>query len=386
MIAFFEHSKQRRILSVIALCLFVLATPIEPVSAAQSYIDYSGWRAFLKQSVFNVGLPDRVALSRPRPAAGTKIYRGSKTKTRAEANRVFYHSISATGFAHLSEMRRSMGALAHTAGFDQLSDNERLAFWLNYRNMAVVEMVATGYPFKNARRYMAERLDQKWLKVGDSQWSIRDMENHIVETWKNPLVIYGFHRGYIGSPNIRYKPYTGGTVWRDLRKNAKEFTSSLRGLQFRGRKAYVSEFYKDFKALFPSFEQDLRGHMAHLAYPSLRTRIQSSKGFSARISDPYIADLYGGVVGTFTTANTNAAALLDAVHPAMLSFFVDKTMRSRPGTPLPEHVVELMKTVQVRWQEQMLPGRVIVEDYVGSGKVPEIRMPEATKAKPPNLL
>lgn len=357
----FSFIAMASIAAVLGLC--------SPVNANQSSeVDYTAWTMFLRQTVLEVGRSDRRPPLRPIAKTGSRIYRGNMKRTRNESNRLFYHSISAVGMEYLVALRQSMEALTELKDFETMSENEALAFWLNLHNIAVVELVAKNYPLKESQKLVEAHLDEPTLRVFGQAWSIRQLENHVVETWRNPLVVYGFHRGHIGSPNIRREAFTGDTVWDALKDNAGEFVTSLRGVQFWGSSVRVSSFYKNFEGEFSDLGGGLKTHLLKYAAPKMISDIRSGRRVKAVIEDGTVNDLYSGVTSGSSAVNDNPSALVFSQRlsrtesPRILDFFTTATSKSTNGINLPGHARNLVEAVFKRKERQRQEGLVGVEE------------------------
>ena len=348
--------------------------PVQDDAKAETFkavaVDYSQLTGFLRQIVMDVGKPDRVAPSRPIPPAGTRLYPGNKKITRAEANRVFYHLLMNDRIAPLSGLRESLESVPDVIDFKALSGDERLAYWLNLRNLAVMELVAEVYPIKNAQKHVEKHLDDPRLTVAGEPMSIRDIENHVIAKWDDPLVVYGFYRGHIGSPNMRPDAYTGATVWDDLDDNAREFAGSLRGLQFKKSRVTVSEFYGSVSHAFPDFTADLSRHMVDYLPYDLVPRVANAATIYPTIEDGFVADLYDGRMTNMDGFDNNVAALIGNGNNAQWVNFIANRQTKAAGVNLPVQVIELMTEITKRNKRRAKKGRVQI-DNLSEGEVSE---------------
>ncbi|MCW5725049.1 MAG: DUF547 domain-containing protein [Maricaulaceae bacterium] len=264
-------------------------------------IDYDVWTGLLRDIVLDVGISDRM------PARGVNIYTGSRTpygargRYRYEGNRVIYHLLSDEYLGALSEYRRDLEALPGQIDFAALSRDEQLAYWLNLHNVTVIEQIALQYPVRNIGRLNAAGTDEslfeaKILTVAGVPLSLNDIRLRIVYPgWDNPLVIYGFFNGAVGGPNIRREAYTGAGVWAQLDRNAREFTSALRGADSFGGTLLVSHIYEEARPFyFPAWPESLRAHLRAYARPDMEPILTDARPIRASISEWAIADMING--------------------------------------------------------------------------------------------
>jgi len=209
--------------------------------------------------------------------------------------------------------------------------DERLAFWLNLRNLTVYEAILNEYPIGRRERFWKKLRKDKRLTVEGKAMSIGDIEEHVKATWKSPYVMYAFYNGTIGGPNLRIRAFTRTNVWEYLDRNAREFIGSLRGVQFDDNVAKVSTLYKTHADLFPNFDADLRTHMVEVANPKMAERIRQTDTFKTTVKDWYLADLYSGTFGTGSAAMVGPAALLTAFGDSIDAGHVTPNTLRTPG-------------------------------------------------------
>lgn len=348
-------------LLVSALLLFAVVSPLLADEEAgynlALSISYDDWTKLLKKTVFKTGRSDRIAAPKPKSSIGTRIYWGNKNITRLEANRLFYHNFTDETRQYVVGVRKSLEAVPAEVPLDQFSPNERLAYWLNLRNVAVVEKISGIYPKSNLRKPLSKITADRFLTVGGKKVSIRDIEKHVMKNWSNPLVVYGFYNGTIGGPNIRNEAFTGASVWEDLEDNAKDFVNSLRGLQFRKSTAKVSILYKENKEVFPNFEENLLAHLSNYADPKVLSRLAGITRVKPTVYDWQIADLYNGVLINGTAVNDNPAALISA---GRLGNWLQEKSGSQIAS-LPLHAQNFVRGLAVRNKRRQ--GSVSIEEY-----------------------
>lgn len=329
-------------------------TRYDPITIA--YDDYG---QLLKQTVMTVGRSDRRPAPKPTLPTGTLIYRGSQEITRLEGNRLFYHSFTDGTLKALSTMLQSLSAVSSQVNLSRLHPDERLAYWLNLHNMAVIHAVGQIYPVQKLENHIPQILTRKDIRVSGELWSIADIEQHVTDNWRDLRVIYGFYRGHIGGPNIRRKPYTAKTVWDDLDDNARDFVGSLRGIQFNGETMRLSEFYIEMMAALPKSEEAFKDHLATYATPLMMPKIYNASRVRMDINDWTPADLYEGVTASLTSVNDNPAALLGATTTEWVDFLAKSAHSSI--NHYPPHVQNFVRDLTAKYKRQRA-GAVTIDD------------------------
>jgi Protein of unknown function, DUF547 len=343
-------------------------TPADPIT-----INYSDWTAVLKESVMATGRSDRLPAVRVKSQAGTKLARGNPNRTRLEANRVFFHALGKNNITYIRSIRDSLAGLPDEMPLSDLSKNERLAYWLNLQNVTAYLLVAEDYPVSRLKGLYKKSWPKTRLTIAGKAWSLADIEAYVVAQWQNPLVIYGFYSGAIGSPNLGREAYSGENVWARLEENAVDFIGSLRGVQFRGDTAYVSRHYELLRPLWADFDAGLLRHLRTYGPPEMQAELAAAQRVKATLYDWYIADLYNGHFGLGTAANTNSAAFVLSLPDNLETLQYKTAIASK----FPRHVRRLLFDINQRRLRRLRDGQVTVEEYVD-----EAEATEAPKAAP----
>ncbi len=328
-----------------ATAVFLTASMLHAERQPELSIQYDDWDTVLKATVLDTGTSQRTIGKRTRTQPGTRLTKTNNKMTRNEANRVFYHAMGDKNRADVRAIVDSLAAVPNQVPLNLFPADEQLAYWLNLHNAAVYSMLADIYPETNLKSFHRKNWGRKWIKVGKDFLSVAEIESKIMTRWQDPLVFYGFYQGHIGSPNLRREAYSGANVWQQLRANAREFIRSLRGLQVRHGKLHVSSMYEQYQPLFGDMGVKLRTHLAEYAGLELSSHIHAIEKVKPSISDWNIADLHNGHLGLTSSANSNSAGLVDALHQgdassAQIAFIDDRLAGSQ--SRFPAHVVQFL--------------------------------------------
>lgn len=264
-------------------------------------IDYAALDVILRNVVYEVG-PSTRQVNRARvERTGTRLTRQSASRYRYEGNRMMLHVLNANNRAIITSYREGMENIASQVDFAALTRDEQLAFWINLHNIVLLDEAANAYPTSSVSRIRAgaenETLhDARIINVGGTLISLRDIrENIVYANWDDPRVMYGFHTGEVGSPQLRRTAYTGANVWSELDANAEEFVNSLRGVEDSQRSVRVSPLYREHRAdFFPNWPQDLYDHLEIHAGNMVRERLAVGGEPSFLSYDDALADLTNG--------------------------------------------------------------------------------------------
>ena len=238
-----------------------------PKPSRDLILDYSLLDEILKTSVMYGGPSLRRRASRPDAQVGTRFAYGHTSPYRLEGNKVVFEYMNDDFNTMFSAYADDLVEIGNRLDIASLPRNEQLAYWLNLHNVLLIREVAKAYPVSNPSRIKgadgARLHDTLVATIDGVPLSLRAIREDIVyANWSDPRVIYGFFQGDIGSPAIRRKAFTGDNVWSILTDSAKEFSSSLRGVERFGDEIRVSKLYADTaRWYFPNFEGDVRAHL-----------------------------------------------------------------------------------------------------------------------------
>lgn len=309
----------------------------------------------LANTVLPLGRSDHEAAARPEAPTGSRFLMDNPSPSRLEGNRVMFHEIKDQNLVMINDIRDAMLDLPRRVPLDRLSKNEQLAYWFNLHNVIVLAEIANRYPmvmidtlWEDCAKETSFACERRFNLAGETMVSLRDIENHVLANWKDPLVIYGFYMGAVGTPNIRSAAFRGDDVWEDLQDNAVDFVNSVRGTRLNGKtKLRVSTYYETMAQMFPDFQADLMNHLRTYARGEFKSDLDVVNELKANIDDWHIADLYNGHL----VAQRGA-----------------QTVETKAGR-FPPHVARLLEGVVERHRNRL--GTVYIEDLPSAPKAAE---------------
>lgn len=280
-------------------------------------IIYDDVEALLKTAVLYMGKSSRQKAKKSKAKTGTRLRNKIKPLTDLEGNRFFYEAFdSPEKIVLMTNVRKSLEQLPTNSPLQFFSKDEQLAYWLNLYNISLLEQLILIYPQKNLKPLTekGKLFDQKHLVVANEKISLNDIKQIVIHNFGyDPLLIYGFHQGYIASPDIRREPYTGKRVWKILERNADLFINSNRGTFSDGSTTFkVSKLYEQNKMFFKDFDTDLRDHLKKHLTRLYKSKLLAAKEIETETTNWQIADLYGTERKYGGSIANSSAALLDA--------------------------------------------------------------------------
>lgn len=348
-------------LGVVCLCLslvpaaYAAELPTEFSQQSKYKLDYSDLNAVLGSAVLDMGPSTHKRAKKPRSSTSSRMVLANPLPSRLEGNRVMYDKFQDAQVAYLQGMRDDLLAIPSQLPIEQLSKDEQLAYWFNLHNSIVLAKLAEEYPVTRLAPFFDPEDEdafyrQRNFDLSGTMISLEDIQNHVVENWDDPLVIYGFYMGAVGTPNVRKAAFTGSTVYKDLKANAVDYVNSVRGTQvWKKKELRVSKYYERMAAQFPNFEEDVLAHVRQYAKPAFLAKMEGVSKVNAKIEDWYIADLYNGKLAQ--VGGSSASNATDALGINIVS-------------DLPHHVVELLRYRDEKNADMKRQGIVDVEEVV----------------------
>ncbi|NNE59091.1 MAG: DUF547 domain-containing protein [Hellea sp.] len=274
-----------------------------PRPSKATKIDYAMFDEALTYIVIDLGPSLRTRASKPQATTGSRFVRGHTSPYRMEGNRVTFDYITEGFVEGLRDYRMELEEIGTRIDIATLSRDEQLAYWFNLHNVALLEKVAENYPIdrpSNVKVKIGDEkyplTDAKFLTVKAQPLSLRDIrENIVYKNWDDPMVIYGFYRGDIGSPKLQDKAFAANRLDYFLEDNAIEFVNSLRGFRKGTQSRYISEIYRELDGTyFTDFDKELHAHLLKYARDEVREDVQSGRPFKFEKYESMISDLTGG--------------------------------------------------------------------------------------------
>ena len=122
---------------------------------------------------------------------------------------------------------------------ESLSPDGNLAYWLNTRNLLVVEAIAKAGAYRDLATQRGTKaepgplwVEKRFVSAGDSL-SIHDIEQvKILARWPTqPNVLYGLYQGARGGPKLGLAGFSEANVHSQLEQLGVQFVHSIPGIQ-----------------------------------------------------------------------------------------------------------------------------------------------------------
>ncbi len=278
-----------------------ITASFKPNPIISTQLDFDIWSKWLNANVFYMGPSIRRKAAPASVETGSRVNSNHSSPYRYEGNKVLYGTLRPNQKKFLKLYQKDLETLSTQTDITHLSRNDQLAYWFNLHNVTLINLIADNHPVKFPDRIEPikgqdmQLHDAKVLRVAGKSLSLRDIREKIVyQHWQDPIVIYGFHDGSLGGPNIAIQAYDRHVVNQLLTRNAEEFTNSFRGYK-RGK---ISPIYKNVSQFFfPAGHKDIRPHLQRFMRPEVFKDLSSYNTLKWHKPIRDIADLSGGHTG-----------------------------------------------------------------------------------------
>ena len=351
-------------------CLFLLlSAPKYLLAEDKAYPQFSGYspkskltinfepvNILLESNVLDMGPSRRINADLDIPPIGTKLRNVFPRATHNESNRFTYELIKSPKQKSLvNDVKKYLESLPEKNNLNLYSKQEQLAYWLNLYNITLINEIVKRYPIVSLEKILTgpdSLLDKKLVNIGSLQLSLSDIQYGILDKNynKEPLIIYGLYQGYIGSPNINKKAFSGKNVYKLLKNNATDFVNSNRGTNIDSLNSLeVSSYYARNADYFPNFSNDLKLHLLQFADEKTQEIINKSDKIEPIINNWAITDLFGSKRVFGGAMSTNSAASIGMSRNYALTEKVTKDANTGGKFRLsPKEITRLKELMKVR--------------------------------------
>jgi len=138
-----------------------------------------------------------------------------------------------------------------------VSNNEKLAFYINAYNVLAIKMVLDHWPVKSIKD-AGSLFSSVWKKdvgkINHKTVTLNEVEHKILRKMGEPRIHMAIVCASVSCPDMRSEPYTAEKLSQQLDDQTRKFLSNTgKGLRIKGSTAEVSK-------IFGWFEEDFEKH------------------------------------------------------------------------------------------------------------------------------
>lgn len=184
-----------------------------------------------------------------------------------------YITDGSVDYAKLKPRREALGQYVKMleslsrANYEEMSRDEKIAFWINAYNAAAVKLIVDHYPLRkrlgwkalaypeNSIQQIPNVWDRKVLEVFDEPLSLNHIEHQILrKEFHDPRVHFALVCASLGCPVLRSEPYQGDKLDTQLNKQVRGFLADPKKARYDepDDTLYLSPIFKWFRKDFES--------------------------------------------------------------------------------------------------------------------------------------
>ncbi len=149
----------------------------------------------------------------------------------------------------LKPLDNYLDMLSNNPPVQESSTNEKLAYYINLYNAATVKLILDNYPVKSIKD-IESPWDKKWVKSGDKQWSLGEIENDILRKMNEPRIHFAINCASVSCPRLPSKAFTAASMELQLQEVTVAFISDPTKNQLGTDPLQLSHIFDWYKADF----------------------------------------------------------------------------------------------------------------------------------------
>ena len=127
-----------------------------------------------------------------------------------------------------------LDALSDNPPADNLSNNDKIAYWLNAYNAFTIKLIIDHYPLKSIKDlgpkhqiiFINTPWDRKFFKIGGKTMTLNRIEHRILRAeFTEPRIHFALNCASLSCPKLRREAYKGSVLDAQLTDQAKHFLS-----------------------------------------------------------------------------------------------------------------------------------------------------------------
>ncbi len=131
----------------------------------------------------------------------------------------------------------------------EYSQAERLAYWVNLYNAAVMKMIIDHYPVTSIND-IENPWKRKVVTVNGTSYSLDDIEHTILRKMNEPRVHFVLNCAAKSSPKLWNRAYTGANIYKELEAQTKLYINDSRKNILSKQEIQVSQVFEWYKKDF----------------------------------------------------------------------------------------------------------------------------------------
>lgn len=153
--------------------------------------------------------------------------------------------------ADKTELNNVYNALTGVNPATITNKDAQLAFWINLYNVATLKLIVDNYPLKSIMDLdKGKPWDVKRVSVAGKSYSLNDIENTKIRTFKDPRIHFAVNCAAKSCPPLLNAAFTPGKLNAQLESQTKKFINNAKSTSLSPGKAVISKIFDWYKEDF----------------------------------------------------------------------------------------------------------------------------------------
>lgn len=130
--------------------------------------------------------------------------------------------VSSKGVVNYDKVLKDLGSLKKiTTNFSKISpndswtDSEHKAFWINFYNANIIQLLAENYPIKSIN-YITDAFKKNMIDFDGIKISLDFIEHDVLRALDDPRIHFALYSTATSSPMLKRGAYSSATIEKDL--------------------------------------------------------------------------------------------------------------------------------------------------------------------------
>jgi len=141
--------------------------------------------------------------------------------------------------------------------FNNFTDDEKLAFWINVYNFYTISLIAENYPvdsIKDLGSLFSSPWSKEFITIFKKKMSLDDVEHGTIRKHFNePRIHFAVNCASLGCPSLNVKPFVALKLDQQLSAVELNFLTNKEKNKLKGNTLFVSKIFKWYSEDFESF-------------------------------------------------------------------------------------------------------------------------------------
>lgn len=123
---------------------------------------------------------------------------------------------------------------------------EKMAYWINAYNAFTIKLIVDNFPVNSITDlHGGKPWDVKWIKLGDTTYSLNQIENDIIRPqFKDARIHFAVNCAARSCPPLLNHAWTAGNLERYLDQQTRAFINNARYNSIKAKKVSVSKIFE----------------------------------------------------------------------------------------------------------------------------------------------